>query len=889
MFIAFLTLLSALSISGVAIFYSVIGLATIFPGAFWPVVIMGSVLEVGKLVTASWLYRNWKHTRWLLKTYLTIAVVVLSLITSMGIFGFLSKAHLEQNLAEDTVTQRIDIINGKIESEKTYIKRQNAVIERAEKNLNRSTTSNTDAINIEKESLKDAEDKFKTLLTVETNTIENLNNRLKQLDKDVSDVLTSNKSFFNEEKAAADLKASQKEERASIDKGISEAQSRIDILKSDYAKDTAVIQARIDKLREGTSDSKVGVEAQIETAENNILKAQNNIDDLIIEREPLESKMIKLEAEVGPVKYIASLVVDWGVTTEVDTSEAVRWVILIIIFVFDPLAVLLLVAANQSLIRRFPVDPPPPPDEIIDLEKPELDEIIAKPNNDTEDEWNSLIEKATIEAQKEQLNKKVKEWNEKLEKFNTVVDEPETKPVEFIQEDQKKTEEKEIAVDKEEQLERFKKREQEELEALEEYARKAREQVDNTKDGFDPAEVEGYEEFNKKYDMDPVVNPEWEETLPKKEVDPIPETVSAILPEHKEPKVIDVFKPKERIKPDLTEVIEPQVKNAKPNVLRTLKETAPAPEEEQKKMETKPLSPEESEEMLKQFHAKNGNFKDISDSELKAERDASNKAQFLEDVGITEQDAKNHPAITKSRLEFFKDHVDDVLRGNTTAENLPPDVAKTVAILLSDYDNPPIKEPEITAVEQTGLSTMTSEELAERFGVEPETEDRDMSEEELDNLLEGFNEDDNGPDTKYEIKIQNGRKVRVPIKEEGYEQNAEQSDTTLWNKTKELDLPEPEKNEIILPDLPQTEEVEIADKVEETEDALEEIQPEHTISPSKIANYKKRVIEDVEYQKKIEARIDGLISKLENKEITMDDLTEQDRKVIIDIMNQNNG
>ena len=889
MFIAFLTLLSALSISGVAIFYSVIGLATIFPGAFWPVVIMGSVLEVGKLVTASWLYRNWKHTRFLLKTYLTIAVVVLSLITSMGIFGFLSKAHLEQNLAEDTVTQRIDIINGKIESEKTYIKRQNAVIERAEKNLNRSTTSNTDAINIEKESLKDAEDKFKTLLTVETNTIENLNNRLKQLDKDVSDVLTSNKSFFNEEKAAADLKASQKEERASIDKGINEAQSRIDILKSDYAKDTAVIQARIDKLREGTSDSKVGVEAQIETAENNILKAQNNIDDLIIEREPLESKMIKLEAEVGPVKYIASLVVDWGVTTEVDTSEAVRWVILIIIFVFDPLAVLLLVAANQSLIRRFPVDPPPPPDEIIDLEKPELDEIIAKPNNDTEDEWNSLIEKATIEAQKEQLNKKVKEWNEKLEKFNTVVDEPETKPVEFIQEEQKKTEEKEIAVDKEKQLEEFKQREQEEIKALEEYARKAREEVDNTKDGFDPAEVEGYEEFNVKYDADPIINPEWEETLPKKEVEPIPETVSAILPEHKEPKVVEAFKPKERIKPDLTEVIEPQVKNAKPNVLRTLKENAPAPKEEEKKMETKPLSPEESEEMLKQFHAKNGNFKDISDSELKAERDASNKAQFLEDVGITEQDAKNHPAITKSRLEFFKDHVDDVLRGNTTAENLPPDVAKTVAILLSDYDNPPIKEPEITAVEQTGLSTMTSEELAERFGVEPETEDRDMSEEELDNLLEGFDDDENSSGTKYEIKIQNGRKVRVPIKEEGYEQNAEQSDTTLWNKTKELDLPEPEKNEIILPDLPQTEEVEIADKVEETEDALEEIQPEHTISPSKIANYKKRVIEDVEYQKKIEARIDGLISKLENKEITMDDLTEQDRKVIIDIMNQNNG
>jgi hypothetical protein len=111
MLMPILTLLSALSISGVAIFYSVIGLATIFPGAFWPVVIMGSVLEIGKLITASWVYRNWKFTPFLLKTYLTIAVIVLSIITSMGIFGFLSKAHLEQNLAENTVNQRIEIIN----------------------------------------------------------------------------------------------------------------------------------------------------------------------------------------------------------------------------------------------------------------------------------------------------------------------------------------------------------------------------------------------------------------------------------------------------------------------------------------------------------------------------------------------------------------------------------------------------------------------------------------------------------------------------------------------------------------------------------------------------------------------------------------------------------
>ena len=179
MFIAILTLLSALSISSVAIFYSVIGLATIFPGQFMAVVIMGSVLEVGKLVTASWLYRNWKQTRFLLKSYLTIAVIVLSLITSMGIFGFLSKAHLEQNLAENTVNQRIEIINNKITSEETYIKRQTLVIERAEKSLSVTITTNDGAIDIEKENLKDVQDKFKTLLVVETNTIKNLNSRLK--------------------------------------------------------------------------------------------------------------------------------------------------------------------------------------------------------------------------------------------------------------------------------------------------------------------------------------------------------------------------------------------------------------------------------------------------------------------------------------------------------------------------------------------------------------------------------------------------------------------------------------------------------------------------------------------------------------------------------------
>jgi hypothetical protein len=94
----YLTFIAAFLLSGIAAYYSIIGLAAIFMGAFWPVVFMGSALEFAKLVTASWLYRNWKLAPKLLKTYLTISVVLLMLITSMGIFGFLAKAHIDSTL-----------------------------------------------------------------------------------------------------------------------------------------------------------------------------------------------------------------------------------------------------------------------------------------------------------------------------------------------------------------------------------------------------------------------------------------------------------------------------------------------------------------------------------------------------------------------------------------------------------------------------------------------------------------------------------------------------------------------------------------------------------------------------------------------------------------------
>jgi len=872
MFIAFLTLLSALSISGVAIFYSVIGLAAIFPGAFVPIIVMGGVLEVGKLVTASWLYRNWQFTPWLLKSYLTLAIVVLSLITSMGIFGFLSKAHVEQNLTSNTVIQRIEIINDKIDSHKVYINRQKSIIERADNSLVRVGGSNTDDIDIEKLNIKNANEKLttllaiestalteltenlKTLLVVETNTIKDLNVRLSILDADVN-ALRDKKGLFSggNHKKAMRLKEAQAPERNKINSAIRRAQGniqklkqnhqaninqineRITKLKKEHADEIAKAQANIEKMRGSVSTNKNDLETGIVTAENNIVNAQNSIDDLIIERQPLEATILKLETEVGPIKYIAALAVDWGIASEVNLSKAVRWVIIIIIFVFDPLAVLLLIAANQSLIRRYPPERPGPPQEIFDLEKPDHDLTFDPPKKDPPKVWNSMINEATQAAQKEQLEKatnRLKDWKDKLDKFNSKVPKPEDKPVEIITDEKVK------------------------------------------------------EDDNKKKEFKKRIEEKAKETKEEDLILERPETVSAILPEIKEPKEITQFKPatktvvyakpriiktmdkpgipkeiEDRIKPDLTEVIKPEVK----------------PEfENQSTLPTK----EERDKILKEFHTTHGDYEDISEDELKRERDEANKAQFLADVSLTEEEARNHPPITESRKAFFQDHIDDILRGNTTFENVPPDIAKTVALLMTDeYPDPQIiTKGSALKEEETDLPKMTTEQLVEKFAADPNTENRDISEDELDKLLEGF-EEKTEDGKKYKLVIQGGQKVRVPIEDE-YIQNEEQKESGNWSKI--LDIKEPEQNEIILPEIKNTDDFE-----DRSDEELVNVQPENTISPAKIDRHKKRMISDTAYREKIEERINDLISKIEAKELVLDDLTENDRQVIIDIMNQN--
>ena len=763
MFIAILTLLSALSISGVAAYYSIIGLATIFPGAFVPVVLMGSVLEVGKLVCASWLYRNWRQTNILLKSYLFFAVIVLSLVTSMGIFGFLSKAHLQNEFADGSVTQKIEIINSQIRTEEGIIARQNEIIKRA------SGSGTTNTIRIEQ-----------------------LNQRLLQLDKEVEAYTSQGTGFLKGDliKKGIELKKSQQAERDKIN-------------------------AEIDRLANTSSTSTAAAESQI-------AKSQQKIVGLIQQRDPLMSERLKLEAEIGPIKYIAALAVDFGWSEKVNANSAVRWVIIILIFVFDPLAVLMLVAANQSLIRRFPVKIDPP-EEIVDLERPDLDTPVIstgvvkdEPKEDPAiAKWNTMLERANELAKKEteertkKLEEQVKEWQNKLEAFNTKVEKPTPKKIEIVPiNDDKKPED------------------------VVSYTIK------------DLITTEFKEEVK-----DEVVKVEYKiEEEPKKKTD-------------------------ERLKPNLTEVIETESsldkpQNAKPLVLRTIKS------------ETKTQLPKDDFErrgMLNKLHQEHGKYKDVSDVELKQERDDFNRQRFLDAVAITEDDARNHPPITKGRMAFFEDYLDDILRGDTEAENLPPEIARTCAVLLSGYDNPAIVEPQPAGIPDRTIETVTAEGLKEKFAPEPVVEDRDITEDELDKLLDGFNDDAEEFPNEYDIVIQGGKKIRVPKK--NYIQNEEQAISDGWSKIKELDLPEPEKNEIILPSVdatPESDVVELAD----------DVTIENQLPKSSIDKHRKRLLSDDQYREKIEQRINDLITKIETGEIKLSDLSAEDQTVIIGLMKE---
>ena len=432
MLFGLLTFLVAIIISSVAIYYSVAGLVAIFAAAAVPIIIMGTALEVGKLVTAVWLHRYWNRATWWLKTYLSIAVVVLMLITSMGIFGFLSKAHVEQNLASDTVTSRIEILEGKILAEEKYIERQNQVLERIQ---------NKDSSGV---------DRFNQDIAIEQKKIDDAYARIEVLDADVEAFTSRNKGFggTGRVKQGLELREKQGPEREALMLQIEKASQKID------------------ELRAKNDASLDGIEVQIQIAEKNIFDATGRIDEHLLAIEPLKGQVMKLESEVGPIRYIAEFV--YGDQADRDLlEEAVRWVIITIIFVFDPLAVLLLIASQYTFRWRY-IDSggKPTPSKPTPPTTPKAPKPTPAPSG-----GQSLTK--IVEKQKELAKKPIS--LSKISNAKPIVPKApveKTLHEELMEGFEKEQKEREA----EEQLERFKQREKEEKEALEEVARKAKEE-----------------------------------------------------------------------------------------------------------------------------------------------------------------------------------------------------------------------------------------------------------------------------------------------------------------------------------------------------------------------------------------------------------------------------
>ena len=358
-FLNYLALFTSLAIASIAAYFSVLGLATIFAGAFLGVVIMAGALEFGKIVTATYLHLFWERLNYM-KYYLTLSVVVLMLITSLGIFGYLAKASSDTSFATAAAQQEISRIDGQILREQNRI----TLIEERITSLDTGSVDVTDSVNAQIEIRDGAWDRVQGDIDFAQGQITSLRNELPALDTAVTEVrnrgvetITLNEGVFNDEVEVIDYVAqaealyeSQQPQRQQIRDDIAVQQGNIDRYRA--SAQTTIDNAnteinRLQNLSNGNIDDKL-----LKTEEYNgqIDTIYDNIQVLREEKFPFEQEILGYEREVGPIQYIAEVI--YGQDESVNyLDNAIRWVIFALIFVFDPLAVLLLIT-SAGLIAR---------------------------------------------------------------------------------------------------------------------------------------------------------------------------------------------------------------------------------------------------------------------------------------------------------------------------------------------------------------------------------------------------------------------------------------------------------------------------------------------------------------------------------------------------------
>jgi len=421
MFFCLLYLVSALSISAVAAYFSVVGLATIFPGSMIPIIIMGGVLEIGKIVTAIWLHRNWKTSPFLVRTYLSFATLVLMGITSMGIFGFLSRAHIEHATTTEKAVAMTQTIDNKIKRENDYIERQNQYIASLENRSSNTASSARLDIDQETSKIKDITEQLNKDTAFEMNRTTSERARLQELNNALSDLESLGGGLFSsKKKKIEELKAAQAPARESINKRISEYDENIRQFRSDAQSKIKSIEGKITAFRNQTQEKDTSVQPQIEEHSKNIADAYGRIDDLQNEKLGFEDNARQLEAEVGPVKYVAEAIADFT-GKEFDISQAVRIVIIILVLVFDPLAILLVIAANISIMKNFHLEDKNL-NKIEEAKKKaqlKLDEIIKGTTQATEEYSKTNEELSSLQTKKSELDAKINKLNSKVNQLNS--------------------------------------------------------------------------------------------------------------------------------------------------------------------------------------------------------------------------------------------------------------------------------------------------------------------------------------------------------------------------------------------------------------------------------------------------------------------------------------
>tara|TARA_B000000557_G_C20811961_1_gene460608 strand:+ start:1354 stop:2709 length:1356 start_codon:yes stop_codon:yes gene_type:complete len=406
MILSILTLASALSISITAAYFSIIGLATMFPGNKESIIIMGSVLEVGKIIAAIWLHGNWKKIGILSKAYLCFALFVLMFITSMGIFGFLSKSYIVHEAESKKESAQIAQIENKINREKEVIQNNENLI----KSIESKNTSNTDNvksfINQEEERILKINSIAQESIKTESQNISRWESRIKDLDEVITEIQkTSGGLFSNKDKKIKEAKEQQTEERQEISSKIKSAELRVEQIQKENSATIKSIQSKIDSLQSTALDTSSPNLAELQALKKSINDSMSKIEKMEIEKFDFESKNRELEVEVGPVKYIVEMLNDFG-QKDIGLGTAVRIVILCLIFVFDPLAVLLVVLAVSALSIK--IHSSKPNTSFLQDEKNLTEQEISKLHEDYEEKIKELkqsVEEKRAEMKKESIQR----------------------------------------------------------------------------------------------------------------------------------------------------------------------------------------------------------------------------------------------------------------------------------------------------------------------------------------------------------------------------------------------------------------------------------------------------------------------------------------------------